>query len=342
MEILGTAQHAAFRAGEVPAPEEFSEGMWAVPMELPGEFPRGFQSYSFAYVLDDFSGGLHVIDPGWDLPKNLRRWEEFFATLGRSFVDVASLTATHLHHDHLGLAKEFADRSGAPLIMHKREVDVLVDIAAAFELGDTAEANRASRVYAEMTKERLEEFRVPRERWTELLEMPPAPEFLMPQKRVEDGQALPIISRQLEVIWTPGHTGGQICLAEKATKVIFTADHVLPGINSGLGLGGPSPTNPIADYLGSLERIEGYDDYVVAPGHEYRFHGLAERAHALRKHHLRRSQEVEAAMESSSSIWEIASRVTWSDGFENLRSHRLSSALSQVAMHREYVLSNEW
>lgn len=339
MEILSHGQHDAFRAGLIPGVEEFAEGTWAVPMELPGAFPGGVQSYSFAYVLDDFAGSLHVIDPGWDLPANVRHWEAFLESIGRSFSDVASVTATHLHHDHLGLADDLTRRSGAPLLMHEDEASVLDDAASIFRQGDLVEANRVSRVYAAMTKDRLDSFNVPRSRWEELLWVPQAPAFPTPDLRVTDAQDLPISGRKVRVVLTPGHTGGHICLVDVEAEVVFTADHVLPGINSGPGLGGESPGNPIADYLASLSRIEVYDDFAVAPGHEYRFRGLAARVHRLRDHHLRRSSEVAAAMERSTSVWEIASCVRWSDGFENLRGYRMSSALSQVAMHMEYVSS---
>src|SRR5699024_2100119 len=131
---------------------------------------------------------------------------------------------------------------------------------------------------------------------------PEAPALPSPDQRVRDADLLPIPSREVEVAWTPGHTGGHVCLVERATEVIFTADHVLPGINSGLGLGGVSPTNPIADYVAALERVAQFDPFVVAPGHEYRFRGLAERAEVLREHHLKRAREVEAAMGRSTSV----------------------------------------
>lgn len=337
MEILSPRQYDSFRAGLIPEVEEFADGTWAVPLGLPGAFPGGVQSYSFAYALDDFAGGLHVIDPGWDLPANIRRWEEFLASIGRTFDDVATVTATHLHHDHLGLAEEFRARCGAPLVMLEQEARVLERAAEQFQEGDAVEANRVSRVYAAMTRERLEEFGVPRDRHEELLWLPEEPAFPAPTRRVNDGERLPIAGRDLEVIWTPGHTGGHMCLVERASGIIFTADHVLPGINPGLGLGGVSATSPIPDYLRALERVEAFDDLVVAPGHEYRFRGLASRAQMLREHHLRRSREVEAAMGRAETVWQIAAQVTWSDGFEGLRSYKLSSALSQVAMHMEFV-----
>lgn len=112
---------------------------------------------------------------------------------------------------------------------------------------------------------------------------------------------------------------------------------MLPHINSGIGLGGDSPGNPIADYLTSLGEIQRYDSYTVAPGHEYLFTGLGRRAEQLRSHHLRRAGEVADAMGSWASVWEIAAKVTWSEGFGNLRSYKLGSALSQVALHMDFV-----
>ena len=337
MEILSSAQHSAFRAGKIPVPEEFAEGTWAVPMKLPGQFPGGSQSYSFAYVIDDFSGGLHVIDPGWDLPENIHRWDEFLSGIGRHFAHIATITATHLHRDHIGLAGEIRARSGASIVAHEAEARTIEEVRTANANGDRDAATRLRRAYTAMTSEVLREYGVPSERWEELQTGQPDFELPAPQEQVKDGEHLPVPGRDLRVVWTPGHTGGHMCLVEEATEVVFTADHVLPGINSGLGLGGESPTNPIADYLEALERIAQYDSFEAAPGHEYRFRGLAARANALREHHLRRSREVEAAMASSSAIWEIAAQVTWSDGFENLRSYKLGSALSQVAMHIEFV-----
>lgn len=337
MEILSTAQHAAHREGRIPDVEEFAHGLWAVPMALPGTFPGGASPFSFSYAVDDFAGGIHIIDPGWELEENIRRWEAFLARMGKAFADVATVTATHLHPDHLGLAGELHRRSGAPIVMHEAEADTLEGAAAALERGDAHEASRITRFHASMTRERLTEFDVPAARHAELLWTPPEASYPRAHARVGEGDLLPIPGRRVRVIWTPGHTSGHMCLAEAATEVIFTADHVLPGINSGIGLGGKSPTNPVADYLRSLERIEEFDAFVAAPGHEYRFRGLARRAQDLSSHHRRRAEEVAALMGPGRTLWQVAREVTWSDGFDNLHGYKLSSALSQIAMHMEFI-----
>ncbi|MFF1877753.1 MBL fold metallo-hydrolase [Leifsonia sp. NPDC058230] len=164
---------------------------------------------------------------------------------------------------------------------------------------------------------------------------------IVPDVLVADGDILDIPGRAVQVVHTPGHTPGSICLAVHDARLLFTGDHVLPTVNPGLGLGGPTETNPIADYLASLERIAAFDDYEVGPGHEYVFRGLAARCSALREHHLKRSREVAAALaaDPGMSVPSIASRLTWTDGWENLDGFRLDSALAQTAMHRAFVAS---
>ena len=125
----------------------------------------------------------------------------------------------------------------------------------------------------------------------------------------------------IEVLHTPGHTTGSICLRLPEERLLLTGDHVLPAIHPGLGLGGSSDRNPVAEYLDSLGRVVGHDDHEVLPGHNYRFTGLAERAAATAAHHRRRTDEVAAALERTpdASVFEVASVLTWTAGWQRLR-----------------------
>jgi len=110
-------------------------------------------------------------------------------------------------------------------------------------------------------------------------------------------------------------------------------------MHAGLGLGAPTDSNPLADYLSSLERVGVYPEHEVLPGHGYRFLGVASRAAASAEHHRRRSREVAAVLADApeSSNWQIAARLTWTAGWQNLADFYLYSALAQTAMHRDYV-----
>jgi hypothetical protein len=92
-------------------------------------------------------------------------------------------------------------------------------------------------------------------------------------------------------------------------------------MHAGIGLGGDTEANPLSENLASLASVAAFPDHEVLPGHGYRFRGLLERSKQSAQHHLRRSTEVAAVLAEShkASIWEIASRLTWTAGWENLQ-----------------------
>jgi hydroxyacylglutathione hydrolase len=81
---------------------------------------------------------------------------------------------------------------------------------------------------------------------------------------LSDGQVFDLGGRKIEVIYTPGHTAGEICLLDKENRMLFTGDndnslvwlHILG-------------TLPLAVYLQSLEKLNAraneFDN--LYPGH---------------------------------------------------------------------------
>lgn len=295
--------------------ETIAEGVHAVRIPMPG----GGLPYSLAYLVEDDRGRLHVIDPGSPTVEAAGALLGAVDALGRAPRDIASIVITHLHADHAGGAAAVRAASGAALLMHAREAEAAEAIARGIPAPD------------------LDAWGVPPDRRPELLAAvasPVAAGLPAPDAVLADGDLLDIPGRRLRALWTPGHTPGHLCLHEEDAGLVFTGDHVLPTVNSGLGLGGPTATNPIADYLAGLSRI-GELDAVALPGHEHPFTGLAERTAALREHHLRRSREV--AAHPGGTVWEIARDLTWTGGWDSLSGFTLLSALAQTAQHRDFV-----
>jgi glyoxylase-like metal-dependent hydrolase (beta-lactamase superfamily II) len=143
------------------------------------------------------------------------------------------------------------------------------------------------------------------------------------------------------VLWTPGHTTGHVCLVIESDAVVLTGDHVLPDLYPGIGIGGPSAGNALADYLTSLDRLEPFADYTGLPGHGAPF-PLVERSRRTAQHHRRRTAEVGAALDHlvRPTVWQVAAALRWRTGWDALRQHALDSALAQTEWHVG-VLSRE-
>jgi glyoxylase-like metal-dependent hydrolase (beta-lactamase superfamily II) len=318
-QVVDLAEQQAAIHGGIPAGAEIAPGVWTLPTEFPSKGQP--LRYTLSYLLTDASGGVHLIDPGVDTDANWERLEAQLAALGRSVADIRTVIVTHLHFDHLGMGPRVRSASGAAVVLHRLE-------QAAID-GEFGGADF----------ERFDRWGVPhsrRDELTRIIEERFSKAQITADRLVEGGTELLLgDGLRLEVIWTPGHTYGSICLRDPERKLLFTGDHVLPLLNPGLGLGGPTPSNPISDYLDALDRVAAYDDHQVCPGHGYRFFGLRARCETLSAHHARRTAEVARVLDrlDRPSVWQVASELYWSLGWENLSHYLLDSALAQVEMH---------
>lgn len=332
MNSTSTQQTNALGRGELPPLEQVRDDVWALAQPMPG----GHLAYSFTYLLRGTDGGVHVIDPGWDSDETWDRLTTALAEIapGASGVDVVTgITGTHLHPDHVGMAARLRSASGARLAIHSLERIAL-------------ERHSTRLLDLDEVLGRLDGWGVPEERRHELAHhVDRSPEDLVVAVDCElsDGDVLPIPGFRVAVIATPGHTAGHICLRDDDRRLVYTGDHVLPTVFAGLGLGGPTAVNPLADYLASIERVSRYGSYEALPGHGYRFTGLDERASDCAEHQLKRAREVAGILEGAAdklvepTVWEIASRLTWTAGWSGLHGFQLMSALSQTDMHRDFV-----
>jgi len=301
---------------------QIADGVRAVELPLPH---RGVVETTNCYLLADDAGGVHLVDPGWDTPDNHARLEAGLRDAGFGLDDVRSVTATHLHPDHLGLGSALRAARGIPVALHRLEHEALTR-----PLYPDAEETIARWGVPAASVEEIGAHILPRSQ----------PPGLAADVVLDHGELLPIPGRTVRVIHTPGHTAGSICLHDEGAGLLMTGDHVLPIVNPGLGLGGFTPDDdPLGLALDSYARIAQYDDAEVLPGHGLRFHGVATRATQIAERHRRRTAEIGALAEADpgATIWEIASRVAWTGGWDALVGFLRLSALAQTEMHLRHL-----
>jgi glyoxylase-like metal-dependent hydrolase (beta-lactamase superfamily II) len=121
------------------------------------------------------------------------RIEAAIAEQGRSIIDLSRVVCTHGHPDHAGSAQELA-LAGVRILIHPADAEQL-----RVSWRDALRRPSRGRIFAAMT--------------------PEPPEFVA----IRDGEVLPILGG-LEVIHTPGHTPGSVCLYGARDRVLFVGD----------------------------------------------------------------------------------------------------------------------
>lgn len=302
-------------------PTPLAEGLWCLPLATGTRSPVATPCYLIAG--DD--GSVHVVDPGVSATSS-EQWRYALASWGIPIERIASVTATHMHPDHLGGVAALARESGAVVQLAEREVKAM-DAAATRESDDLVDTIRSWGAPDGV----LDDF-------TYIAARAPRPERPVVDVLLRDGDLLDIPGRTLRVMATPGHTPGHICLDLPDEGRVVVGDLILPTTFPGIGLGGDADHGALRDYHRSLDALDALGDREVLPGHGYCFSGLSQRVDETRRHHRRRTQEVRRALENgASSTWDVAVHLTWTAGFANLRGFFLFSALQQTAMHIDHV-----
>jgi glyoxylase-like metal-dependent hydrolase (beta-lactamase superfamily II) len=134
-----------------------------------------------------------------------------------------------------------------------------------------------------------------------------------PDMQVSGGERITGGPLEWEIIWTPGHSVGHICLYERTTKSFLSGDHILNPISPSIGLHAQSMGNPLSDYLSSLESIREREVEVVLPAHGDEFRGFRERIDELIGHHETRLAEICEIIErhGSQTAYGAASYMRW-------------------------------
>ena len=237
-------------------------------LSLPAQpaFYTGPQAPNVFLVHDGGEGAL--IDSGFGDEKSVKERIEFLRE--RRDVKVRHIVLTHHHFDHTSGASQLRDETGAEVVLHSDEEKFLRDWQA--EIPQDIEIPAEQKEIAEQ----VERFR------KQAAEAGP-------DVRVSDGDTVKVGGLTIEVVHTPGHTLGSVCLYLREERALFTGD-------TALGLGtvaiSPPPHGDMALYLTSLERLKGYDCAVMLPGHGQAVHDVPRKLQELIDHRLEREEQV--------------------------------------------------
>lgn len=288
-------------------------------LKLPVPFPLKF----IASYLVEGRDGWTVIDPGFDYPPAREVWESE-ATRMRLDLDrdVTRIIVTHLHPDHIGLARWLEGRTGAPVFMLEDE------ISNARHVWDPSRGSEGFKKY--MMRHGMDAETAGATAGTTRLgiRLPERLIPLQPEDRIELGGS------EARVIHTPGHSDFHFVLHDESRQLLFAGDHLLLEITPNIGLWAYTAPRPLRRYLDSIEGLRGLDVDIVFPGHGPLFHDLDGRIDELVLHHEDRLSVMHEVLEDKpATAFEVARRV-FPDG---LSDHQLRFALAETLAHLEHL-----
>ncbi|MGI5242214.1 MBL fold metallo-hydrolase [Dactylosporangium sp. CA-139066] len=304
------------------APVEVRPGLWSIPVDI----PIASLKIVNVYVFEHPGGGVTLLDAGWDDHRSLTSLTEGLERTGHDLDDVRSVIVTHAHPDHLGLAHVIRARTGATVVVQQREAERLG--------GPRSMPVRFRRAVAD----RFPHWGVPHAKIADMVD-PSAPvseeSWQVPVTGVADGELLDIPGWSVRAVWTPGHTGGHLCLHDPQHRLLFTGDHVLPRITPGVGSHPDEANDALGEFLASLRKVAALDVEWVMPGHEYRFTDLPGRVADLLAHHDRRLDEVESVVraEPGATGWRVTERISWSRPLERFGAQMVRAAVAETVAH---------
>jgi glyoxylase-like metal-dependent hydrolase (beta-lactamase superfamily II) len=247
---------------------------------------------------------------------------------GYELRDISRIVVTHAHIDHYGLAGRLMELSGAELWMH-----ALTDLdAEKYRHPETAKARRRD-TYSDhgLTGAELDEVAYGLEDW-----LPYLHSVVEASNRLRGGERVRIGSGDWEVIHTPGHSVGHICLWSPTLGALLSGDHLLPGVTPPVTFERGFDADPLRSYLASLEEIERRQPRIVLPGHGRPFADCGRRIEVIVRNKRRRLQAVRDLIgKRPQTVVDIAEQVFARD----LPSWQRSFALSETLAHIAYLRS---
>jgi glyoxylase-like metal-dependent hydrolase (beta-lactamase superfamily II) len=274
------------------------------------------------------------LESGWLLIDTGMHTEACFDALARALEglsvewrDIRRILLTHIHPDHIGLVPKLIPLTGSPLDLHWADNELLIQITEK-DLHSDRETEILSAAGVSSGMRELV--------YASMVEIQQSFVRLTPDRLLLGGETVATAHGALEVIWTPGHSPGHVCLYDRERRLLISGDHILEHISPNIGW--QPGRDALGEFLSSLDRIAALDVDLVLPSHGAPFKGHREWVRKTQEHHAERCARIVALVEDgASTAHQIAARL-WN---RHLSPFHYRFAIFEVLAHLEYLERRE-
>lgn len=311
---------------------ELFKGINQIQVPLPGNGDGNVN----VYIIEGTTGNL-MIDTGWNTADSFNTLAHEMKSSGFAMKDITHVAITHAHPDHFGLAGKIADLTGAKIFLSDIEYNML-DLRYWHPeglLGDIEAFLKSHGVPDWELKMLVEASLNLRNNVATLKDI----EILKP------GDRIPMEPFEFQVVLTPGHSAGHICLYEPQKKYLFTGDHVLAETLPHVGYHPQSGKNPLGDYITSLDTLAKLEIRFVFPGHGSVFSGLLPKIDDIMRLHNERMVNMQKVMGiETKNAFDVARIMNWGLDGEPLNYDKLEpvarrQAILQTLAYLQYMVA---
>jgi glyoxylase-like metal-dependent hydrolase (beta-lactamase superfamily II) len=314
-----------------PGAYAVGDGVYRIPLPLPQDGLRAVNVYAIAD-----GDGVVLIDSGWALPESEELLAKALDGIGYGFADIREFLVTHVHRDHYTQAVAIRRTHGTRVALGEGERPSLEAIQQAIRSGPPPGHRQLVRAGAASLVERLGDHRVRDD--TDV--------WQLPDEWLPDGRTLPLRTRTLRVIATPGHTRGHVVFHDPDAGVLFAGDHVLPHITPSIGFEFSPAESPLRDYLDSLRLVRSLPDARLLPAHGDVAASVHGRVDELLDHHEQRLAESAKAVEhGADTALEVARVLRWTRRerrFADLDLFNQLLATTETMAHLDVLVLRGW
>jgi glyoxylase-like metal-dependent hydrolase (beta-lactamase superfamily II) len=278
------------RNREVGRGEKVLPGIWRLRLPLPWPGVPHCNAWALAA-----GPGVVLVDTGMHEPGSMAHLERALDQANLKVEHVRLIVCTHAHVDHCGQAPAIAQRARCEVWMHRNHAHHTDD--------DLEEALKRRVVVAHQSGVPADSV----QRWVERRRSAGTGQAgtLRIDRELTEGDTIGTDLGDWRVVETPGHAPSHICLYQPERRLLISGDHLLGRVSLYFDVG--HTPDPVAEFLGSLDKVEGLDARLVLSGHGRPFTDVAAHVAANRGLVRERLQAVEAALPGTA--YEIAQAV---------------------------------
>lgn len=273
-----------------------------------------------------------IIDTGFNNPENRANMEELFEKLDLN-PQKTKLFLTHLHSDHVGLAKWLSDKGIGDIYISETDGKMVEN---GIHKEDFQWQNIIKNAHFQgLSPENLD------------IEDHPGyknrPKEKFSSTKIKPGRKISIGDYNFVAIDEAGHTPGMLGLYEKDHKILFCGDHILGKITPNITYWGDEFGDSLGIYLENLEKIKDLDIKHLYSSHRFLVEDVNARIDELKNHHKDRLADCLQIIEKlgSANTTEITQQMQWdikSKDWTDFPSSQKWFAVAEAAAHLKHLV----